>query len=111
MAKRQISQVQPKEEVTLRLRWQDASDLPTLYANQVYVSHAGGEFYVVFGEVQQPILLNLTPDDLQKMGEIQVKPVAKLVFTPEAMASVLKALTDNVGSFKQRQERQEEGER
>jgi len=97
-------------EVRLRLRWQDASDLPTLYANQVYISHAGGEFYVIFGEVQQPVLVNLTPEELQKIAEVEVKPVVKLVFTPETMISIAEAIADNIRKFQQRQEGRKEDE-
>ncbi len=95
---------QPEKEVKLRLTWQDASDLPTIYANQMYVTHAGPEFYVVFGEVELPTLTNLTPDELADMGAIEVKPVAKLVFTPDGIVPIAKALVENIDRFMARQE-------
>ena len=97
-----IEQMQTEEMegvVQLKIRWQDAHDLPTLYANQVYISHAGGEFYVLFGELQQPVLINVTPDELAEEGEVPVKPVAKLVFTPECIATISEALQDNVRKY------------
>ena len=93
--------------VQIRLRWQDASDLPTLYANQVYITHAGTEFYVVFGEVQLPVLTNKKPEELE---ELQVKPVAKLVFTSEGIVPVVQAMADNVRKFLERQGAREEGD-
>jgi hypothetical protein len=88
----------------LKLRWQDAADLPTLYANQVYITHAGGEFYVVFGEVQLPILVNPSPDELDRVREVAVKPVAKLVLTPEGISSVVRAMAENIRRFEQRKD-------
>lgn len=88
--------------VQARLRWQDTAGLPTLYANQVYITHAGTEFYVVFGEVQLPVLVNVRPEDI---GELEVKPVAKLVFTPEAIIPIVEAMADNLRSFQRRGEK------
>ena len=91
--------------VRVPFRWQDASDLPTVYANHAYVTHMGKEFYVVFGEAQVPILTGMEPTELE---EIKVKPVAKLVFTPEGIDSIVSVLADNVRKSKERQEREKE---
>jgi len=107
---KQAKEGQEEEAVQLRLRWQDHSQLPTLYANQVYMTHAGNEFYVIFGEVQLPVLVNVTPEELEKTQEIQVKPVAKLVFTPETIIPIVDAMAENVRKFLERQERREEKE-
>jgi hypothetical protein len=80
---------QEEEAVQLRLRWQDHSQLPTLYANQVYMTHAGNEFYVIFGEVQLPVLVNVTP---------------------ETISPIVDAMAENVRKFLERQERREEKE-
>lgn len=106
-------QAQEKHEegvVQIRLRWQDISDLPTLYANQVYITHSGNEFYVIFGETQLPLLVNMTPEEMGSLGEIEVKPVVKLVFTPDGIAPIVDAMADNVRKFLQRQERSREEE-
>ena len=93
--------------IQVQLVWEDPSVLPTLYANQAYVSHVGKEFYVIFGEAQIPVLTHVDPDALH---EVKVKPVAKLVFTPEGISGISKALADNVRRFHERQEREGEKE-
>ena len=94
-----------EQRVEFRMRWEEATDLPSVYANQVYITHAGGEFYVIFGEVELPIMLSLAPDELKGPRDLVVKPVAKLVFTPSAMAAVVKAMAENVRKYEQRQEK------
>ena len=90
--------------IQIGLQWQDASDLPTLYANQMYMTHSTGEFYVIFGETQLPIMLNPTPEAIEKLKAIEVKPVAKLVFTPQGMTAITKAMVENVQKFQMQQE-------
>jgi len=88
-------------EIRLRVRWEDASDLPTLYANQVFITHAGGEFYVVFGELQPTVLMNVTPEQAQQLEEVSIRPVAKLVFSPDAIARIARAMHENVGKYEE----------
>ena len=96
--------------IELKLRWDDASALPTLYANQVYITHAGGEFFVIFGEVQVPILLNVTPEEFSRHAFVTVKPVARLVMTPEGMRAIVDAMTRNLSQFDRRVQNSKEEE-
>ena len=88
-------------EIHLKVRWKDASDLPTFYANQAFITHAGGEFYVVFGELQPTVLMNVTPDEAQQLEEVSIRPVAKLVFSPEAIARIVRAMGENVSKYQE----------
>lgn len=92
----------------VELRWEDASTLPTLYANQAYITHAAGEFYLIFGEVQLPILLDTTREAPATRRVFAVKPVAKLALTPRTMKAILAAMSKNVGNFDRRQQELEE---
>ncbi len=94
--------------IQIGLQWQDASDLPTLYANQMYMIHSAGEFYVIFGETQLPIMLNRTPEDIENLETIEVKPVAKLVFTPQSIAAIANVMVGNIQAFQIKQEMRKE---
>jgi len=90
--------------IPIDLKWQDASELPTLYANHMYMNHSGGEFYVIFGEAQLPIMINPTPEDIENLKDIKIKPVVKLVFTPQSMTAIVNAMIENIQKFQAKQE-------
>ncbi len=84
------------ETSVVKLVWRAPHDLPTVYANQVYVTHAGGEFFIVFGEALLPAINDALP------SEIEVKPVAKLVLSPQMMQQTVRVLAENFGKFEAR---------
>jgi hypothetical protein len=92
-----------KEEgrVQIPLVWGKADTLPTVYANQLYISHAGGEFYLVFGEVAVPMLLTLGREPVP--DHLEIRPVAKLVIRPEVMLQFAEAINTNIGRYLSRQ--------
>jgi len=72
--------------------------LPALYANHFYVSHAGEiEFHKIFGHLTPPLTIGMTEDQLP--SSISVKPVSKIVLSPEAMKSFVQVLFDNLGKY------------
>jgi len=78
----------------VKIVWGDADDLPALFANHLAVSHMGvTEFNLVFGYLSPPLIPGLNKEELPET--IKIKPVARLVITPEAMKDFLKALNDN----------------
>ncbi len=88
-----------KTEVqAVKLRWDDNTGLPTVYANQAIVSHAGGhEFYLIFGEALVPAVV-LQGESIE---EVHVRPVAKIALTPQTMMRVADAVQQNVARFKE----------
>jgi hypothetical protein len=90
------------KEKEIRILWSSDDDLPSLYANHLYVSHAGDtEFHLIFGHLSPPITLNLKEDELPE--NVIIKPVAKLVIGPKAMEAFLTILNDNWEKFDERQ--------
>jgi hypothetical protein len=87
----------PNFQVAIRLEWDEADDVPILYANQVQVSHGGPEFFVVFGVVVPPTNPNELPDALK------IQPQVRLVIARDAMPSMVQALTDNLQRYQQSQ--------
>ena len=84
--------------VKIPLVWADSSHLSTLYANQLLISHAGGEFYLVFGELVPPTM----PNAEHLPEQLEVKPVARVALSPEAMKRFLNAMQQNYERFLER---------
>ena len=82
----------------VRLVWDSADGLPALYANHLIVTHGGGsEFHIVFGHLMPPLILPESPDDLP--DEFVIKPVAKIVVTPQSMKKFIEVMTKNLERF------------
>ncbi len=88
---------QAAKTMVLKTRWKGFSDVPTLYANQLLVTHANqNEFFLFFGQVVPPAVLD--PKDLP--SELDVVPIAKIVVSPENMLNFSKAIATNVENYK-----------
>jgi hypothetical protein len=96
-----MSEEHDEKEVTVELPvvWQSSDDLPTVYASQLFITHAGGEFYLVFGELAIPMIT--TPDKLPE--SIAILPVAKIAVTAENIVRFAGALNTNIEKYLSRQ--------
>ncbi len=89
---------QPKPSgVAIPTRWESPEQAPTIYANQLVVTHVGGESYLVFGEIIPPLILGPDKEPLPEF--VPVKPRVKIVVTPEHMIIFTKAIQQNVENF------------
>ena len=73
---------------------------PTIYANQLLITHAGPEFFLVFGVVT-PVLAG--PDeelDIAELGPLTVTPVAKIAVSPDTIAAMAEAIQSNVETYR-----------
>ena len=87
---------EPKGIIAVRLEWGSTEDIPTVYANQVLITHTMGEFFIIFGEVTPPLLLD---DKAQIPDSLKVKPVAKIAISHNNMLSIAAAIQQNVQGF------------
>lgn len=86
----------------VRLTWGPGEDLPTLYANHMIVTHGGeSEFHIVFGHLTPPLIVPESPDDIP--DTLTIKPVAKIVVTPDNMKKFIKAMISNLENFEKRE--------
>ena len=85
----------------IRIVWGSDEDLPALYANHIYVSHAGEtEFHMVFGHLSPPLMMG---GDVGELPEsVKIKPVAKLVITPDVMRAFVKLLGENFEKYEEK---------
>ena len=84
----------PTFQVRIPLEWQEKEDVPIVYANQVLISHAGPEFFLVFGTVIPPVNTAEIPDTLK------IQPQVRIVVSHEAMGAIVKAMNDNLRRFR-----------
>jgi len=87
---------QNKAGKEIKIVWGSDQDLPVQFVNQLLVSHlSNSEFHIIFGYLSPPFALKEEdfPDTLE------VKPVVKLVITPEAMKQFLEVLNINFEKF------------
>ena len=81
-------------QVRVPLEWEDGTDVPILYANQVLVSHGGPEFFIVFGVVVPPTNPDQVPDTYR------IQPQVRVVVSREAMPGIVQALVDNLARYR-----------
>lgn len=86
---------QEHNPITIALKWKTLDNLPTLYANQLFITHATGEFYLFFGEASPPLVLN--PAEMPPY--IEVFPKAKIVVAPEMMSRISELIRRNLDNF------------
>jgi len=86
------------EHLEFRLAWVPSADLHTIYANHFFISHAGGEFYLTFGELVPPVTPDESAEDLRKrVGDtLNIVPLVRLAITPEVMIKIAEAVRTNV---------------
>jgi tripartite-type tricarboxylate transporter receptor subunit TctC len=77
-------------------RWGKSDELATTYANQLYISHSGAEFYLVFGEATPPT------ESINKQSSpkyVEIRPVARIAVSPEVMIQMANVIGQNVSRF------------
>lgn len=88
-----------EEGKIIKLKWGSAEALPALYANHLYVSHGGEhEFYLIFGHLSPPI--GFSDEDMP--NELEITPINKVVLSPEAMRNFVKAMSENLKRYEER---------
>ena len=96
---------QPAGRKEVPVRWGEGIDqLPTSYANHFFISHAGPEFFLVFGVVTPPIVL---PGEEYELEELEALPVAKIAVSPEVMVNIAETIRDNVENYMRTRELRE----
>jgi hypothetical protein len=96
-----------KNPLAIRLLWGSMTEIPTVYANQLFIAHTGGEFYLIFGELTPPPDLDRdNPPDY-----LEIRPVAKIALSTENMLRVAEVIGENVSQYRGelRGEEDEEG--
>ena len=88
--------IEETKGVSIPIRWKSSEQAPTIYANQLFMSHAGNEFYLVFGELA-PITRTSEEEDLP--AYLEIKPVIKIAISPPNMLQFAAVINENVDKF------------
>lgn len=92
---------QTGEVVEIEIVWPETvKDLPTTYANQLLISHAGPEFFLVFGIVTPPVPPADRELDLGEMDALEVSPVVKIAISAEAMLAMAETIKTNIERYR-----------
>jgi hypothetical protein len=73
--------VSSPDAIVIPVHWGAADNLQTLYANQLFITRAGPEFYLVFGELVSPLAFNSS----ELPSSLEIKPIARIVVSPDAI--------------------------
>lgn len=93
------------EPKTINIKWPETiQDVPTQYANALWITHAGPEFFLVFGEFTPP------PVGVEPPDAIEIRPIVKIAVTPDAMLSMAEAIRENVQKYQEKLRQEAEGE-
>ena len=84
-----------ENEARIPLSWGDMARVPTVYANQLLITHSGNEFYLVFGELFPP----LVTDQKHLPESIEINPIIKVAITRENMVMFASLIEENVANF------------
>ncbi len=86
---------------TLKLRRSPTDTLETKYTNHFSISFTGTEFYLVFGEIIPPAIID--EKDLSNLPDfVDIKPIARLAISPETMLKISDAISRTVGNYLKR---------
>ena len=84
-----------KDAIRVQLKWGAMEIAPTFYANQLLITHTGGEFYLVFGELSPLAVL----DKDNPPSHLDIKPIVKIAITPANMIKFSEVIQENVSNF------------
>jgi hypothetical protein len=94
------SQEEEEASRTMVLRWANGN-IDTQYVNHLMITFTDTEFYLTFGEVVPPIVIDGQPmADLPDF--VEVKPVVRLAISPAAMVKVAQTIDRQVERFIER---------
>ena len=92
------------EGITIPVVWSESVDLPTVYANQLFIQYTNNEFFLIFGELMPPIAAGSQDErrkKLESLSGITIRPVVKLAISPPAMLRMAEAVQENMEKYRE----------
>jgi len=84
--------------LAIPMRWKAITETTTIYANNLMITHGGGEFYLIFGETVPPVILDTTVDKIPEV--VDIEPVARIAVTPENIERFADAILKNIEKYR-----------
>ncbi len=88
------------QERDIPLIWHIPEDLISGYATNMLVQIGDHELYVSFFETPPPILFG--PKDVENLESVKAKCIARIVITPERMATFIELLQKQLDIFNEK---------
>ena len=89
----------------ITIRWDIPDTMRPAYANHLVVQHTASEFLLSFFSLEPPVLTG-TPEEkkaeLDALGSLPAHCVARVVVNPDRFDDFVRAMAQNLGSFKRR---------
>ena len=85
------------QERAIPMVWNFPDDLLSGYATNILVQAGDQELYVSFFEIQHPVLL--AAEDVSKLESVNAVCIAKVVVTPERLASFIEVMQKQLEAF------------
>lgn len=89
----------PAESVTIAIRHELPSDLPTHFCNHFVVQQSESTIRMMFFDIQPPLILSdgaARKEELKKIPFVVAKCVSRIVMSVDQMPAVINALTSNL---------------
>ena len=72
---------------------------PLIFANHILVQHTEHEFIISFGQIQPPVILDPTADEISKVKFVESKIAVRIVLPPTRVDEFLQILGQNYSNF------------
>lgn len=97
MAKKKSKRTKGKQDeaIQIQILWGSTEALETIYVNHMTITHSGPEFYLVFGELPMPAIL----DKSAVPKELEIIPKVRLAISSNAMRAIAGIIRDNLEKF------------
>lgn len=96
-SKRSTSRV---KAIQLKIGRTNPDNVRSVPVNDVVINHSENEFFITFSSVEPPVIFSA--QDLSQLGDVDAIARAKIVVSPEFLEVLIKALSVNLESYKQR---------
>ena len=87
--------------------WENVEDVPVFFANQYVCQFNQDEFILTLGQMTPPMLLGdleERAEQLQRLGSVPVKPLARIAFTYSRLVELINVLEANRWQYEQAQQ-------
>ncbi len=88
------------QERNIPMVWKLPDDLLSGYATNMLVQTGEQELFISFFEIQHPVML--VPEDINKLESVNLECIAKIVITPERLATFIEVLQKQLAAFNEK---------
>jgi len=92
------------EGVSIPIQIEGAEKVPIAYANYIFITHTGNEFFVTFAQIHPPYLISPKKEDIERIQSIPATVVSRIALTPSKTKELIDVLQDNYNKYVKQEE-------